>query len=76
MASSTRFSRIRFAGLVALGVYPTITALLYLVFPLTDGWALWQRTLVVVPMMVAIMVWGLIPAVHRLFHGFINPRVA
>ena len=31
------------------GVYPLITALLYLVLPLTDGWTIWQRTLVIAP---------------------------
>lgn len=69
------FSRVRFAGLVGLGVYPLITALLYVVFPLTEGWATWERTLVIVPLMVTAMIWGLIPGVHRLFGGFINRKV-
>lgn len=69
----TQFSRPRFALLVLLGVYPLITALLYVVFPLTDGWTIWQRTLIIVPIMVSAMIWGLIPGVHRLFSGFINP---
>ena len=67
-----RFSRPRFALLVLAGVYPVITAILYAVMPLTDGWSLWQRTLLIAPLMVSIMVWGLIPAVQRRFHGFIN----
>ncbi len=71
----TRFSRPRFALLVLLGVYPVITALLYFVFPLTGGWPLWQRTLLVAPMMVASMIWGVIPAVRKLFRGFINPVI-
>lgn len=75
-STKTVFSRVRFAGLVGLGVYPLITALLYVVFPLTDGWATWQRTLVIVPLMVAAMIWGLIPGVHRLFGRFINRRVS
>ncbi|WP_309085573.1 hypothetical protein [Chelativorans sp.] len=69
----TRFSRLRFAFILVFGVYPLITGLLYVVFPLTDGWALWQRTLLVVPIMVACMIWGLIPAVQRFFRGFLNP---
>ncbi|TWG90284.1 hypothetical protein L598_000700000400 [Mesorhizobium sp. J18] len=72
-APATRFSRTRFALIVLLGVYPIITGLLYLVFPMTEGWTIWQRTLVVAPIMVALMIWGLIPGVNRLFHGFINP---
>ena len=68
-----RFSRPRFALLVLLGVYPLITLLLYLVLPLTDGWPIWQRTLLIAPIMVTIMVWGLIPGVQNLFRSFINP---
>jgi antibiotic biosynthesis monooxygenase (ABM) superfamily enzyme len=69
----TRFSRPRFALLVLLGAYPLITSLLYIVFPLTEGWTIWQRTLVIVPLMVTAMVWGLIPGVQKLFRSFINP---
>lgn len=72
-ASSTRFSRPRFALMVLLGVYPLITALLYVVMPLTDGWSIWQRTLLIAPLMVTAMIWGLIPAVQRIFRGFLNP---
>lgn len=71
----TRFSRLRFALLVLLGVYPLITAILYVVFPLTQEWQIWQRTLVIAPLMVSIMIWGLIPGVQRAFRGFINPAV-
>ena len=56
-----------------IGVYPVITALLYLVVPLTEGWSIWQRTLVIAPIMVAIMIWGLIPAIQTLFRPFLNP---
>ena len=74
-ASAVRFSRPRFAFLILVGVYPLITGLLYLIFPLTEGWTIWQRTLILVPIMVASMVWGLIPTVQRRFHAFINPVV-
>ncbi|MES0211701.1 hypothetical protein NKJ93_21825 [Mesorhizobium sp. M0028] len=72
---ATRFSRLRFALLVLLGVYPLITAILYMVFPLTKEWQIWQRTLVIAPLMVSIMIWGLIPGVQPAFRGFINPAV-
>jgi len=72
-APATRFSRPRFALLVLLGVYPLITVLLHLVLPLTEGWTIWQRTLVIAPLMVTIMVWGLIPAVQKHFRSFLNP---
>jgi antibiotic biosynthesis monooxygenase (ABM) superfamily enzyme len=64
----------RFALLVLLGAYPVITGILYALAPLTAGWAIWQKTLLVAPMMVATMVWGVIPMVHRHFHGFIAAR--
>ncbi len=72
---STRFSKTRFALLVLLGAYPAITAILYFVFPLTVGWGIWQRTLLIAPMMVGVMVWGVIPAVQKLFRRFINPVI-
>ncbi len=74
-ASQTRFSRPRFALMVLLGVYPLITALLYIIMPLTEGWTIWQRTLLIAPLMVSVMIWGLIPAVQRVFRGFLNPVV-
>ncbi|SHF88804.1 hypothetical protein [Devosia limi] len=63
--------QIRLALLMMLGVYPIITAYLYILMPLTDGWQMWQRTVVLVPLMVATMVFGLIPALHRHFGWFI-----
>jgi antibiotic biosynthesis monooxygenase (ABM) superfamily enzyme len=72
-AVARRFSRPRFALLVLAGVYPLITGLLYIVLPLLAGWPIWRVTLVVAPIMVTIMVWGLIPAVQRIFRDFLNP---
>lgn len=74
-STPTRFSRPRFALIVLLGAYPVITAILYFVFPLTGGWSIWQRTVLVAPMMVGAMVWGVIPAVQQRFRSFINPAV-
>lgn len=74
-SANTRFSRARFTLLVMLGVYPLITALLYLVFPLTEGWSIWQRTLVIAPLMVVIIIWCLISTIQRLFRSFLNPTV-
>jgi antibiotic biosynthesis monooxygenase (ABM) superfamily enzyme len=73
--ATTRFSRPRFAILVLIGVYPVITAILNVIFPLTVGWATWQRTLLIAPLMVAIMIWGVIPVVQKQFQGFINPKI-
>ena len=57
------------------GVYPLITTILYAVLPLTEGWTIWQRTLVIAPIMVTIMIWGLIPTVQTRFRSFLNPPV-
>lgn len=73
--TQSRFSRHRFALLVLAGVYPLITAILYVLAPLTEEWEIWQRTLVIAPTMVSTMIWGLIPTVHRVFGRFINPIV-
>lgn len=54
-----------------VGVYPIITALLYLVLPLTAGWPIWQTTLIVAPLMVAIMVFWMIPTIQKRFGRFI-----
>ncbi len=71
---ATRFSRPRFALLILLGVYPAITSLLYLAAAFTQAWTIWQRTLLVAPLMVAVVVWVVTPVVQRYFHAFINPR--
>lgn len=62
-------SRLRFAFLVFLGVYPLVSLLQAIILPLTDGWAMPLRHLVFVPVMVVCMVWGLIPFIQtRLRH--------
>ncbi|MDP3340700.1 hypothetical protein [Frigidibacter sp.] len=67
------FSRPRFALLVLIGVYPLITAITYLTVPLTTGWPIWQRNLVVAPIMVAVIIYGLIPTIHARCGRFVRP---
>lgn len=57
-------SRALFAVLVFLGVYPIVTLLSYAAQPVTAGWEIWQRNLVLVPAMVIAMVFVVIPAIH------------
>ncbi|HVY50764.1 MAG TPA: hypothetical protein VHA07_04310 [Devosia sp.] len=64
-------NRFRFALLVLIGVYPLVTAISYAIAPFTAGWAIWQRGLVLAPMMVPAMVWGLIPFIQTRFRSFI-----
>ncbi|WP_421762390.1 hypothetical protein [Devosia sp.] len=63
--------RTRLAFLVFFAVYPLVTALLYVLFPLTAGWETWQRTLVLVPIMVVSLVFFVIPAIQGRFGRFI-----
>ena len=64
-------SRHRLALILILAVYPVITAVLYALGPFTEGWSVWQRTILVAPIMVAVMVYGLIPFVQRNFRPFL-----
>ena len=64
-------ARLRLAGLTLIAVYPFITALLLIVFPLTDGWPLWGRTLVVAPVMVVAMMFGIMPFLQQRFGRFV-----
>ena len=62
-------SRLRFALLVFLAVYPMVTLGLAILMPLTPDWPLPARTLVLVPLVVAAMVWVIIPTIQtRLRH--------
>lgn len=72
MQKPLRPSRPRLALLVGIGVWPIITALLYLIRPISQDWPVWLTTLALTPAMVVIMVWGLLPAIHRYFGKFIS----
>ncbi len=70
--SDPRFSRVRFTVAVMLAAYPVVTMLLYLVVPLTPEWALWQKSLVIVPLVVSAMIWLLIPRIQRHLRGWLH----
>ena len=61
----------RMALLVTVGVYPLITAIAYGVAPFTVGWEIWQRNLVLTPIMSAAMSYGLIPFIQKYFRTFL-----
>jgi len=69
-------SRPRLALAMMLGVYPIITGLAYLIFPLTPDWPIHARTLVLVPLMVLSVVYVVTPAVHRVAGRWLRPPVA
>lgn len=58
-------SRLRFALLIFCFVYPLVTVSLYGVVVVTPDWALWQRSLVLVPIIVVAMVYVIIPLIQR-----------
>jgi antibiotic biosynthesis monooxygenase (ABM) superfamily enzyme len=64
-------ARLRMALLVGIAVYPLITAIVYLVAPLTEGWLPWQRNFVVTPLMVAAMIFVVIPTIQKRFGRFV-----
>lgn len=71
---SLHLSKPRLALAMLLPVYPLITLLLYVVMPLTEGWTIWQRTLVIAPVMISSIVFVIAPLVQRHFAGFILTR--
>jgi antibiotic biosynthesis monooxygenase (ABM) superfamily enzyme len=60
-------NKLRFAVLVLIGVYPLVTGISYAIAPLTAGWPIWQRGLLLTPIMVPAMVYGLIPFIQTRF---------
>lgn len=70
-----KLSRMHLALAMLLPVYPFITVLLYVVMPLTEGWTIWQRTLLIAPVMVFSIVFVIAPFVQKHFARFIM-RVA
>jgi antibiotic biosynthesis monooxygenase (ABM) superfamily enzyme len=64
-------NRLRFALLVLVGVYPLVTGISYAIAPLTAGWEIWQRGLLLAPIMVPAMVYGLIPFIQSRFRGWL-----
>ena len=64
-------NRLRLALVMAGFVYPVITVYLYAIGPLTTGWEMWQRTIVLVPLMVLTIVFAVTPAINRYFGRFI-----
>lgn len=64
--------RVRLALVMTLSVYPMVTIYLYVLAPLTAEWTVWQRTLILTPVMVVSIIYGVLPAIHRLFGRFLS----
>ncbi|ODT69297.1 MAG: hypothetical protein ABS75_17390 [Pelagibacterium sp. SCN 63-23] len=67
-------ARLRMTLMMTVAVYPIVTLYLYILMPLTDGWSIWQRSLVLVPMMAATIVLAVVPFITRHFGTFIAGR--
>lgn len=55
----------RFLGLTMTGAYALINAILAAAQPFTQGWPVWQTTLIAVPPMVLGMVCAVVPLARR-----------
>ena len=64
-------ARSRMALLTAIAVYPLITAIVYLVAPVTEGWLPFQRNVLVTPLMVVAMIFVVIPTIQKRFGRFV-----
>ena len=64
-------SRLRMALVMTIAVYPIVTLYLYVLMPLTPGWEMWQRSLILVPFMATTIVLLIVPFISRHFGGFI-----
>lgn len=58
-------AHLRFLGLMMVGAYGLINAILTLLSPLTTGWPVWATTLLAVPPMVVGMVHLVLPVARR-----------
>lgn len=64
-------ARLRLTLMMTLAVYPVVTMYLYALMPLTPGWTIWQRSLILVPLMAATIVMLVVPLINRHFGAFI-----
>ena len=67
-------AKLRMAVVMSLAVYPVVTLYLYVLMPLTPGWAMWQRSLILVPFMASTIVLVVVPFITNCFGAFITGR--
>jgi antibiotic biosynthesis monooxygenase (ABM) superfamily enzyme len=73
MPRSFKAGRLTFCMLVFAAVYPLVTGLAYLTQATTRDWEIWQRHLIVVPIIVCAMVFVIIPNIQRLLAHLSEP---
>ncbi|SNY90562.1 hypothetical protein SAMN04515647_0731 [Cohaesibacter sp. ES.047] len=72
--TSRKPSRARFALMILVFVYPLVTGLLYGIVAITPDWHLWQRAMIMVPIVVAAMVYVIIPFIQQRMQAVITVR--
>lgn len=72
--TSRKPSRARFALMILIFVYPLVTGLLYGIVAITPDWHPWQRTMILVPIVVAAMVYIIIPLIQQRMQSLITVR--
>lgn len=73
MPRSFKAGRLTFCMLVFAAVYPLVTGLAYITQDATRDWEIWQRHLIVVPIIVCAMVFIIIPNIQRLLAYLSEP---
>ncbi|WP_240794377.1 antibiotic biosynthesis monooxygenase [Azoarcus sp. DD4] len=68
--------RARMAVVTWLGIFPTVSLVLWLVAPLLAAWPFLLRTAVLTALIVATMTWVVMPRLTRWLRGWINPSAA
>jgi len=66
--------RLRMAVVTWLGIFPTVSLVLWLVAPLLQALPFLPRTAVLTALIVAIMTWGVMPRLTRLMRGWLAPH--
>lgn len=64
-------SKLRLSLVMLAIVYPFVTAILYILMPLTEGWPLWERTLLLAPIMVFSIVYFIAPTIQKHLGWFV-----
>jgi antibiotic biosynthesis monooxygenase (ABM) superfamily enzyme len=67
-------SRARMVLLMTVAVYPVVVAYSALVSALTPGWEFWQRSFLIVPLIVTTIVFFIMPFISTRFGAFIAGR--
>ena len=67
-------ARTRMALLMTLAIYPIVVVYAALISLITPGWEFWQRSFILVPLMVTSIVFFIVPFITTRFAGFIAGR--